>query len=178
MSMSTLIGTSQAVPQRVGGISSLSNSALSRQQVSGDTVSLILTGEEAQVSVSIAGEHPQSLSDSKWFMPTTIGLLALMQLPEGWTYGGKRIHPRALEAMLETLTSILSPNAPPPTIVPTAQGGVQAEWHQNRITLEIDATPFGLLEFFYKSPIMEQEGKVDTATIADLRRFSQNLLTT
>ena len=41
--------------------------------------------------------------------------------------------------MVEVLASVMNPNAPAPTLVPSPQGHLQAEWHMKGIDLEIEA---------------------------------------
>ncbi len=125
-----------------------------------DTISLPRVGisandEEVVVRIFDSDE----VRNARWFDPTIRALIALSWLPDGWnSYGAKRVKPRAIEKMLETLLAILEPNASTPTVVPTSEGGVQVEWHRNQIDFEIEATSLGELSFFFKSPTEEQEG--------------------
>ena len=62
------------------------------------------------------------------------------------------------DRLSEILKVILDEQAPPPSIVPTWVGGIQAEWHHNGIDLEIEVSPNGNVEYFFKSPDTEYEG--------------------
>jgi len=60
------------------------------------------------------------------------------RLPENWnSYGAKRIQPELTAAAIRLLVEIVQPETPKPEVVPTADGGVQIEWHVRGIDLEI-----------------------------------------
>jgi len=67
----------------------------------------------------------------------------LLQLRENWdTYGSPSVSPDAANVALLVLGEILEfRRVPLPHFVPTAEGGVQMEWHTDRIDLEIDVAP-------------------------------------
>ena len=67
------------------------------------------------------------------------GLVELLDFPDNWdSDGAPEIDVRCVRSLLELLFQISYPNTPPPAIVPTVFGGVQAEWHQKGLDLEIE----------------------------------------
>jgi hypothetical protein len=62
----------------------------------------------------------------------------LMRLPAGWdSYGAPPIRPEAVSFALSVLNSIMKLQTPLPQVVPTSVGGVQLEWHEKDIDLEL-----------------------------------------
>ena len=45
----------------------------------------------------------------------------------------------------------MRPNTPAPSIVPTVRGGLQLEWHQTQIDLEVEITPHGTIHLAYEN---------------------------
>jgi hypothetical protein len=73
---------------------------------------------------------------------SVLRLWALMRLEPGWdSYGAQVISPRAVEAALAFL--VQSSTKPRPSVVPTSNGGIQLEWHNGRIDIEIECMPNG-----------------------------------
>lgn len=68
----------------------------------------------------------------------------LLQLPRGWnSYDAAPISQEslreALTFLLEAATTI--PNLASPAVVPTAPGGIQLEWHQGGVDIEVEFCP-------------------------------------
>lgn len=102
----------------------------------------------------------QELSAINWFYPTLRAMAALPWWTDNWSSGATRTQGAAIAYMLETLLEVLDSQAPPPSVVPTWNGGVQVEWHRNGIDLEIEVAPEGDIEYFFKSPDEECEGQI------------------
>lgn len=158
----TLTIGNEPSPEFAGGISSLRNSWLRSSPLSFDTVSLPEVGVsvyENKVIVSL--KTISDASSSKWLNQTVSKMVQLLWLPEDWSSDSpKRISSRSIERILAVFLTILDPDSPPPVVVPTTQGGVQVEWHQNDVDLEIEATSSGKLEFFFSGPKGDKEGLV------------------
>lgn len=100
----------------------------------------------------------QTVPDSPlWFDPTIQAMMALPWDNDSWNDGAAATQPRAAANLLVTLVHILDDAAPPPAIVPTWSGGVQAEWSRNGVDLEIEADPDGALEYYFRSDTEEYE---------------------
>ena len=88
--------------------------------------------------------------DEIWLIPTVEKLNELRRLTaSNWSAGAKPIDISAINSMLELLTNILPNDAPPPTVVPTWDGGVQVEWHRNGIDLEIEVSADRESEYYF-----------------------------
>ncbi|MEW6074322.1 MAG: hypothetical protein AB1726_17230 [Planctomycetota bacterium] len=74
-------------------------------------------------------------------------LESLLRLAPGWdSYGAPPISWRAVESAVRLLVSLRS--HPPPSVVPTAEAGVQLEWHQGDIDIELECSPSGHAHLF------------------------------
>lgn len=114
----------------------------------------------------------RALRETAWFSATVDALDALPLGTDGWATGATRTQPEAVERLLQVLTDILDSEAPPPSIVPTHTGGVQAEWHCNDVDLEIEVTPAGAVEYYFRSPLEEREARV-VRDLSALVRYAQ-----
>lgn len=78
---------------------------------------------------------------------------ALMALGSDWdSYGGQPIRPSAALHAVQLLAAVLSNDVPSPSIVPTSDGGLQLEWHQEEADLEMAVTPDRSVEVFLQMP--------------------------
>lgn len=164
-------------PTPSGGISSLLRNSVAHPSLTSiDTINVPKVGvlvDGDTVVVSIA--DGQELGNTKWFHRTVGSLVELLsQREEPGPFSVSRIQPKAVERMLELLTSILDPDTAPPSAVPTSQGGVQVEWHQGGVDLEIEVTASGKIEYFFGGPRGDSEGSVEGDT-AVLRQYTQHL---
>lgn len=81
-------------------------------------------------------------ASSRLAEPYVRKLWSLLRLEPGWdSYGACPISPRAVETALAFLAQTAS--VPRPSIVPTVRGGIQLEWHDGRIDVEIECLPSG-----------------------------------
>src|SRR4051812_29998315 len=81
----------------------------------------------------------ESGAASHWQAAILTKVLELVDLPENWnSYGATQVrHDTALFAML-ILENIMQAGTPLPDVVPTASGGLQFEWHDFGVDLEIN----------------------------------------
>lgn len=69
-------------------------------------------------------------------------LRSFLRLESGWdSYGARTVSPRALETALAFLAHMAG--RPRPSIVPTVRGGIQFEWHNGPIDVELECLPSG-----------------------------------
>ena len=92
---------------------------------------------------------PENVSGNHWLGPTLQRISALPFHKESWSDGAKRTDQKAVDQLIGVLERILPDNAPPPSVVPTWLGGVQAEWHRNGVDLEISVNPGETVEFYF-----------------------------
>ena len=118
-----------------------------------DTFSLSGTTYERQDDkITVRRNSAQELHRAKWIIPTLDAALALYPAPAP-------IPRRTLDSMLTILTKILDDQTPPPSVVPTWEGGLQVEWHRNGVDLEIEVNSSGrVVEYFFASSEEEHEG--------------------
>ena len=90
------------------------------------------------------------MNKAVWLTPTIEKLNELRRLTaSNWSAGAKPIDISAINSMLELLTKILDYDTPPPSVVPTWDGGVQVEWHRNGIDLEIEVSADRAPEYYF-----------------------------
>ena len=111
----------------------------------------------------------------RWLQPTIRRMLDLPWDDNNWNDDAKPADPNAVANLLILLASILDDAAPPPYIVPTWTGGVQAEWSEADIDLEIEVDPNEAVAYFYKSGTEEYEGLL-CDDIERLIRYARRLL--
>src|SRR2546428_9350746 len=75
---------------------------------------------------------------ARWLPSFQSQLGAMFSLLPGWdTYNGKPITAESAEAAVGFMTRFLEPKTTAPWIVPLADGGLQLEWHENGVDLEV-----------------------------------------
>lgn len=111
-------------------------------------------------------------------MPTIEKLNELRRLTaSNWSAGAKPIDMSAIKSTLELLTKILVNDTPPPSVVPTWDGGVQVEWHCNGVDLEIEVSADQESEYYFfdHRSNEEAEGKV-RGNVDQISRYVKKLL--
>lgn len=104
----------------------------------------------------------------EWFMPLAQKLIGFAVLKENWdSYGARQVSALAIGEMLGVLLSILEPESPVPEVTPTVQGGVQAEWPQSDLVLEVDGS--GRVDVFANNE--ETAYRLEEANLPTLRRL-------
>jgi hypothetical protein len=86
----------------------------------------------------------QAATQPLWQMHVLAKVTALLQLEPGWD-GYRAPVPQRDAAMfaLEILQGVMTATTPEPSVVPSSVGGVQLEWHDSGIDLEIHvAAPY------------------------------------
>ena len=74
-----------------------------------------------------------------------------MALPPNWdSYGARRINEWSIQAAFGLLLQVMRIDTPDPSIVPTAEGHVQFEWHTRDIDLEVEVTSLALIHVVYE----------------------------
>lgn len=73
-----------------------------------------------------------------WEKEVVSALCRFLELPEGWdSYGGKPLRHDTGMFALQVLSDVMSESVPSPFVVPVSTGGVQFEWHQNDLDIEL-----------------------------------------
>ncbi len=92
-----------------------------------------------------------------WLPKVKETLRRLVDLPENWnSYGAKRVDPAIARQASDLLVQLAHPEMPEPAVVPTRCGGIQIEWHDRSIDLEINLGPRGEMHVSFED---EQNGE-------------------
>lgn len=74
-----------------------------------------------------------------WLLSVCNRLNELVRLPLGWDgHDGRPVELDVAVFAAQFLLQTLEPDGPAPLVVPLSYGGVQLEWHENGIDLEIE----------------------------------------
>lgn len=86
-----------------------------------------------------------------WERELVATLCRYLELPSNWdSYGGKPLRHDTGMFALQVLSRIMNESIPLPSIVPMSSGGVQFEWHQNGLDIELFiAAPYESELFVY-----------------------------
>lgn len=93
----------------------------------------------------------------------------LLSLPENWdSYGAARISPAVVKPAVRVLLDHLPSQGAPPQVVPTNSGGLQFEWHEQSVDLEIEIFPVGepVVYYFNRATDTEWEAPLSDCSAA------------
>src|ERR1035438_4373800 len=115
------------------------------------------SGVSNAVAFSTAS-HPLEPAFPAWLQPTIKSFLDLLQLPQNWDgYGASQMHEQIVQQALLLLVEVMDNDAPPPSVVPLSDGGVQVEWHRHGHNLEIEFPADEPPTFYYYQDHSETE---------------------
>ncbi|MCC6809529.1 MAG: hypothetical protein IT381_19020 [Deltaproteobacteria bacterium] len=96
------------------------------------------------IDVHVTGEAPQ------WFVAMLEDIQKALVLRANWDgYGAIAVTKEAARSIIMLAANLMRPNTPRPSVVPTNRGGLQLEWHQGGVDLEIRSSMPGVYEAFY-----------------------------
>jgi hypothetical protein len=73
-----------------------------------------------------------------WSIEVIAKFVELVAMPSGWDgYSARAVERETALFALEILNTTMGPRTPMPHIVPTAEGGIQLEWHEKGIEVEL-----------------------------------------
>lgn len=143
---------------------------------------VILMGVDRRTSGSAARwvrrEPPgggEQRKPASWFQPTIEATAKLRWGIERLPDGARGTQPQAVADLLRLLATVLDNESPSPSIVPTWRGGVQAEWHENGVILEIEVDPDGSVEYYFSGHGEEYEGLIED-DVSQLTRRARYLV--
>lgn len=103
------------------------------------TINLVVESGEG---VGVARFVVPSVPGPQWLSPTILRVGRLLLLPHDWDrQGAPPIDWTTIQTAIDALSVIMSPNSSLPQWTPTQQSGVQLEWHENGVDLEIAFDP-------------------------------------
>ncbi|HDL01299.1 MAG TPA: hypothetical protein ENH23_03600 [candidate division Zixibacteria bacterium] len=112
-------------------------------------------------------------SSIEWFDKIVDRINHLLNLPKDWdSYGAKKIIPEVAISLMRSIAKFPQKHIPDPTIVPSNDGGLQIEWHQNDLDIEIDFQPNGRQVLYFENSSQEHE-IIDDLEINTYEKFSQ-----
>jgi hypothetical protein len=85
-----------------------------------------------------------ALAAPGWLLDVARQLVRLSQLPPNWDReGSEPLKIGVLTVIPYVLNHLMQQRTPAPAIVPTRRGGVQLEWHERGIDIEVEIDPSG-----------------------------------
>lgn len=107
-------------------------------------------------------QQPETRPDATWLDPLLAQLDEIAGLAEGWnSYGAARTDAQTAIRAIRLLREAAEPGAPAPSAVPTPSGGVQLEWHERGIDLEIELTPHRQVLMHYADDLSGEDWDED-----------------
>jgi hypothetical protein len=86
-------------------------------------------------------QHYNAELERKWQVDVQRSLVRLVNMKKGWdSYEARPIRRDAGFFALELLQQFMRNRTPAPQVVPTSAGGIQLEWHEKGIDLELHIT--------------------------------------
>lgn len=77
-------------------------------------------------------------------MPTIKRIVEIGQLEQDWdSYGARAVELSAVTSAIGWLLGAMTETIPLPQVVPTVVGGIQFEWHEAKLDLELHFAPGG-----------------------------------
>lgn len=87
---------------------------------------------------------------------------SFVDLESNWdSYGGRPVHESVARATSDLLQRLARASSPAPTVVPTARGGIQLEWHTPSVDLEIAIASAGRLSAVFENKTTGEEWERD-----------------
>ena len=121
----------------------------------------------------------ESATVPAWVDGSVQSIGKLMVLPTNWDlHGAPPVQFSAVQTAMDTLSLFMNPATRSPQWTPTLSGGIQLDWHQNALDLEITFEPGceGYVLFSdHRNPDDEWEGVV-TEHLANMRHIVQSRL--
>jgi hypothetical protein len=119
--------------------------------------------------------------ERKWQIEVQSQLLQYAKMEQGWnSYDAPPVTWDAGMFALSILNDIMRPRTPIPQVVPSATGGVQLEWHEKGIDLEIHVTGPYRCSFWFEDQTVPNAAPVSLDLTDDLSALLKpiELLTT
>jgi hypothetical protein len=116
------------------------------------------------VRIAVAGEYVEFTYSTfgtglpPWAGPVFESLAERWGARPGWdSYRAKPTSPSLVVKLLNVLFNVMEGEDPPPQITPLEDGGVQAEWHNHGLDLEITVPADEDATYYYFNRLTEEE---------------------
>jgi hypothetical protein len=87
---------------------------------------------------------------------------SLLRLPANWDHRGARaIDVAVAKQGLLLLARTARFSTPPPDVVPTVAGGLQFEWHQHQVDVELEVQPDLRAQLYWRDRLAAREHEVE-----------------
>ena len=116
-----------------------------------------------------------------WLKPSVVRASRLLALQENWDrQGAPQIKPTTLQNAINAISSFMESASALPQWTPTRDGGVQLDWHERGIDLEIAFPPEGrgseVVFVDHRKELPDFDGSVDERTDQLRRVFRERLI--
>lgn len=109
-----------------------------------------------------------------WLKPTLTHAIQLMLLPPNWDLeGGLPIQRASVGAALQGLSMLMTERSSLPQWIPTSEGGVQLEWHEANLDLEIEFSADGTAAQVVFGDLLDDHLDWHGALAANLERLKR-----
>lgn len=110
----------------------------------------------------IRAEATLSEQRPAWLDAVARTCASFVDLESNWdSYGGRPVHESVAQATSDLLLKLARASSPAPTVVPTARGGIQLEWHTPSIDLEIAVASASRLSAAFENKTTGEEWERD-----------------
>ena len=119
---------------------------------------------------AVQGETIVAHSGPAWLAAISRQVHSFLSLREGWdSYGAPPVSERATRTILAAIQSLASSSTPIPSVAPTPDGGVQVEWHERGVDLELRSDSEGRLYAFFNpanDPVSTWDAEIANIEVA------------
>ncbi|MBV8193882.1 MAG: hypothetical protein JOY64_29445 [Alphaproteobacteria bacterium] len=144
---------------------------MTRTNVAGSAAIIDSDATSTRLSYPRFRQSFEAVSEPKWPREVLSKLTSLLKLTDGWdSYGARAPSWDAAMFALAVLDSVMQPSTPSPSVVPTSSGGVQLEWHVNKMDLEIHVEGPYAGDYWWRDHVSGKEdfGDIDSADLTAL----------
>jgi hypothetical protein len=114
--------------------------------------------------------HYNAEPERKWEVEIVRELMKFAQMEQGWdSYKAPPLRRDVGHFALEILHKIMRPRTPIPQVIPSSVGGIQLEWHEKGIDLELHITAPYEFEMWFRD---RQNPKVQPVSMELTNDFS------
>ena len=97
-----------------------------------------------------------------WMEPTLAAVLQLIKLPPNWDHRGARpVSSGVAKQGIGLLCRTVPFSAPDPDVVPTVAGGLQFEWHQHNVDIELEVQPDLRVHLYWRDRLAAREQEAE-----------------
>jgi hypothetical protein len=108
------------------------------QQLEGDLGTVLVSRPDPRSQYPAFRRHYEAAPEQKWQITVLSKILDYTNLEPNWdTYGSPPLKWDAGLFALNVLNQVMLRRTPVPQVVPTPGGGVQVEWHDRQIDIEL-----------------------------------------